>query len=88
MAWLRIETMRIDGWGLGRFWKILECEWESLGGGLRMLTTAENVKWGSGQEKSGRRWRVLVGKLEESWTLKDLKDTQPAEESENQLASS
>jgi hypothetical protein len=53
-----------------------------------MLTTAENVKWGSGQEKSGRRWRVLVGKLEESWTLKDLKDTQPAEESENQLASS
>jgi hypothetical protein len=52
---MRIETMRIDGWGLGRFWKILECEWESLGGGLRMLTTAENVKWGSGQEKSGRR---------------------------------
>ena len=78
MAWLRIETMRIDGWGLGRFWKILECERESLGGGLRMLTPAENLKWGSGQEKSGRRWRVWVGKL----------DTQPAEESENQLASS
>ena len=26
--------MRIDGWGFGRFWKILECERESLGGGL------------------------------------------------------